>query len=541
MSVSAADVVVIGSGAAGLSAALTASLEGAVVHIIEKSEWIGGTTAMSGAGLWVPANHIARQQGIADSVDEVIEYLRASAPPTWHEREGPLWERFARDAPRMLEMLDAHTPLEFELTREPDPMAEQPGGKRVGRMVTPRALSRRVVGKLASRIRRSTLPNLFTYKEAQDYGPYLHPIKAVLALFPRLLYRLVTDSRGQGNALVAGLLRGCLDNDCTLELGTSVIALVQDDSGAIVGVKVDRGGSRETVEARRGVILATGGFEWNEALRERYFPGPLDRIGSPRTNTGDGHHMALRAGAALDRMDQANIYATLPTRYEGEIHGMPSLFHCAPHSIVVNREGQRFASEYDYNFGEVLDRREGPDGEPMHLPCWMIADAQFLAKSGMFRWYARKLPGWVRRADSLEALATLVELPPQALVETVSRYNGFATQGRDDDFQRGEGVWEIFKSPAVEGDPSGALGEIERAPFLAVPVNRSILVTKGGPRTNADGQVLRPNGSQIGGLYCAGAAMANPIGTRAVGAGTTLGPCLTWGYTCAQSLLRTNR
>jgi len=251
--------------------------------------------------------------------------------------------------------------------------------------------------------------------------------------------------------------------------------------------------------------------------------------------------MAERAGAALAHMDQANIYATLPTRYRGQAHGMPSQFYAARHAIVVNRQAERFVSEFDYNFGEAFDKRAADGRTAVNMPCWMIADQRYLKNTIMFRWYARYKPGWVVKAPNIGQLAERTGLDPQALSDTVARYNRFATNGRDEAFHRGESVWEQFKTGATEQDRSPALGTIEVAPFMAVRINRSILVTKGGPRTNAEGQVLREDGSVIGGLYCAGVAMANPIGTRNVGAGTTLGPCMTWGYICGQSLLRTNR
>jgi 3-oxosteroid 1-dehydrogenase len=156
-------------------------------------------------------------------------------------------------------------------------------------------------------------------------------------------------------------------------------------------------------------------------------------------------------------------------------------------------------------------------------------------------WYAKNVKGWIRRANSIAELAQKIDVPAPALEQTVMRYNQFSDDGRDQDFHRGETIWEQSKSGSTPQDYSAALGSIVKKPYLAIPLNRSILVTKGGPRTDANGQVLRPDGSAIAGLYCAGVAMANPIGTRNVGAGTTLGPCLTWGYICAQSLLRSNR
>lgn len=535
------DIVVIGSGAAGLSAALAAAVNGARVLVIEKSEKLGGTSAMSGAGVWIPANHLAAEAGIADSEEEALDYLRATAPEGWAEEEAPLWEAFVKAAPKTLALIDQHTPIEFRLTTEPDPMAECKGGKPAGRMVSPMPLRRAVAGPFAKALRRSTLPHLFTYHEVKDYGVYMHPFRAIAKLSPRLAKRVLTNARGQGNALVAGLVRGCLDQGVQIELGCGAEALEQDELGAVTGVVVRRSDGNALIAAERGVVLASGGFEWNAELREQYFPGPFDRIGSPRTNTGDGHELARRAGAALARMDQANVYATVPVQYEGKPHGMPVTFHGARHAIVINRDAERFVSEWDYNVGEAVDLRDPQTGEPLHLPCWMIGDRRFLTNSLVFLWYARNQRGWLRLANSLPALAKKIGVNADALEQTVARYNADVATGRDTAFGRGESLWEQKLSGASPDDLSPALGSVERAPYFAVPLNRSILVTKGGPRTDATGQVLRPDGSRIGGLYCAGVAMANPIGTRNVGAGTTLGPCMTWGYICAQSLLTSNR
>ena len=534
------DIIVVGSGAAALSAALTAAHGGAQVLVLEKSDKVGGTSAMSGAGTWIPANHLARRAGIDDSEEDALTYLRATAPDGWAKSEDALWQSFVAAAPRALELIDELTPLEFELTPEPDPMCEYDGASRGGRMMSPKVLRRALAGPFASRIRPSTLPHIFTYVEAHELGPYKQPIKVGLKLWRELLHRLLTGARGQGTALVTGLIHGCLEQGVRIETRSEVSQLMSDDLGRIGGVVVEQNGEARQLSARRGVILATGGFEWDSALLMEHFPGPLDRIGSPRTNTGDGQRMAVEVGAALAHMDQANVYATLPTIYEGEVHGMPMTFHGPRHLIVVNRDGQRIGSELDYNLGERVDARDPDTGEPLNLPCWMVADQQYLKNSGMFRWFARKQPGWLRRAPTIPALAEKIGVDPRALAETVERYNGFADQGQDADFHRGESIWERYKSG---GTPEGApvnLGRIDAAPYIAVPLNRSILATKGGPRTDANGQVLREDGSAIAGLYCAGVAMANPIGTRSVGAGTTIGPCMTWGYICAQHLLRTN-
>ena len=528
------DVLVIGSGSAALSAALRCAVGGLRVTILEKTGRLGGTSAMSGAGTWIPANHHAAEAGIADSPKEALDYIRAASPDGWQETEDSLWAAFTRNAPTMLAFLEQHTPLRFALTDEPDTMVER-GGKRRGRMLSPKPLRKSLAGRYARSIRASTLPHLYTYQEVYDGDLYHRPVRATLQYAHRLLWRWLTGSRAQGSALVTGLLAGCLAKGCRIELDARAVELIVED-GSIAGAVVETRNTRRTIRARRGVVIATGGFEWDHDRRNEHFPGALDRLGSPRANTGDGQRMAEAAGAQLARMDQANVYPTLPTFYEGQPHGVPFLFHAEPHAILVDRTGRRFVSEYDFNIGEAMDRRD-TDGMPKHLPAWVIADARFVRNAPPFRWYARKQPGWLIEAPTLAALAAKIEIPAADLEATVARFNGFCAGGRDLDFDRGENFWEETKA----GGPGAALAPIERPPFYAMKLNRSILGTKGGARTNDKGQVLRADGSIVAGLYAAGLAMANPIGTRAVGPGTTIGPNLTWGYICGTNLLSDNR
>jgi 3-oxosteroid 1-dehydrogenase len=466
----ACDFVVVGSGAAALTAALTAAVGGLSVAIVEKSRKIGGTSAMSGAGTWIPGNHHAQAAGVPDSAAAALTYLRSASPAGWEASEGHLWTTFVAQAPRMLAFVERHTPLRYELVEEPDPMAEQPGGVTFGRMVSPRALSRRVVGRHARALRRSTLPHIFTYRELiADVDPYHQPLRTVLRMAPTLLWRWLTDTRGQGSALIAGLLKGCLDHGCVLHTGARALRLVQDGpDGRVRGVEIEQDGARRVLAAARGVLLATGGFEWDAVLREAHFPGPFDRIGSPRTNEGDGQRMARAAGAQLDRMDQANVHPTIPTRYEGHDHGLPMVFQAEPHAIMVDRHGRRFVSEYDYNIGEAIDRRDA-DGAPLHLPVWMIGDRRFLRRSMPLRAYARTDPGWIRRAPTLAALAAAIGVPEDALAATVARFNRFCAEGRDADFQRGESAWQRYKAGIEPGDAIGTLGPIAQGAVRGDP------------------------------------------------------------------------
>jgi 3-oxosteroid 1-dehydrogenase len=530
------DALVLGSGAAGLTAALTAAVAGLRVTVLEKSNRLGGTSAMSGAGTWIPANHHAAAAGLADSAEEALAYLRAAAPEGWAATEDPLWQRLVEAAPEMLRFVEAHSPLRFALTPEPDPLRHLPGAKPRGRMLSPLPLSRWRAGRFALRIRGSTIPELFTYHEAVETDLYHHPFRTAWQLWPRLLWRVLTNRRGKGTALVTGLLRGCLDAGVRVETRARAVELLLDEAGAVTGAVVERDGRRHRVAARRGVVIATGGFEWDAGRLARHFPGPVDYLGSPATNTGDGHRMAEAAGAALDRMDQATLTPSVPTRYEGRLMARPVPFHTEPNAILVNRHGRRFVNELVFNIGEAMDSRDAA-GQPLHLPCWVVSDAGLLRRLPPARWAARADPGWLRRADSIAALAGRIGLDPAVLEATVARYNAACAAGRDAEFGRPSAA-----DAAAAGDRRrrGGLEPIAKPPFLAMPFNRAILGTKGGPRTDAEAAVLRPDGSRIPGLFAAGASSANPIGTRGVGTGTTIGPYMSWGYVAGLALARRN-
>ncbi|WP_312857192.1 FAD-dependent oxidoreductase [Acerihabitans arboris] len=526
------DVLVVGSGSAALSAALAAAAAGLKVLIVEKAAVLGGTSAMSGGAVWVPANHHALARGVEDSPREALAYLRATAPAGWRATEDRLWAQFAFYAPEMLRFLETHTPLRFALTPEADPLMDCAGAKAFGRMLTPDPLRAGVLGKERRPIRRSPLPQVYTYLEVIGEDIYHHPCRVALKLAPRLLWRCLTRTRTKGAALITGLLAGCLAKGCRIETSARVIDLITDARGAVTGAWFSRNGRLTRVTAGRGVVLASGGFEWDALRRAAHFPGPFDAISSPRTNEGDGHRMAQAAGARLAHMDQANMSGSLPTRYEGRPYGLSVFFQYEPNAILVNRDGLRFTNEFAFNLGEALDAREEPGGLPQHLPAWLIADARLLWRAPIVLACALRSRGWMRMAPTLGALAVKLGLPPAALEQTVTRFNRFCATGVDEDFNRHQAHGH------GKGDRRfhGGLMNIKQAPFVAVPFNRSFTATKGGPRTDEFGRVLHLDGHVIPGLFCAGVAMANPIGTRGVGAGTTLGPNLTWGYICGRTL-----
>ena len=524
------DVVVIGSGAAGLSAALSAGARGSRVLVVEKSALVGGTTALSGGGIWVPCHHYQSAIGAVDSPQEALEYIRAVAPQGWHNVEEPLWAAFVDHAPRMLAFVEANSPLRFGPCLEPDPYVEAPGGKRFGRMVSPRPVSDWPLGAWRRRIRGPMFSPWLNYEEVHDSPFYAEHRRILLRLAPRMLYRAATRKRVMGNALVVGLLRGCLEHGCTVWTGTAARRLLKRD-GRVDGVALERDGESIEVGALKGVVLASGGFEWNPQMMAEHFPGPVEWTGSPSTNTGDGQRMAAEIGAKLDRMDQALLFGTTAVGYEGHVRGAPAGDYYLPHSMIVDRHGKRFMNEKEMNIGVALSARDARTREPLHLPAWRIYDGQFASK------YPLALPKSNAYATcvsdtTLDGLARRIGVDAATLVETAARFSRFARAGRDEDFGRGDSYWDRNRMVDPGNAPSPTLGTIEMPPFYAYPFKASFLGTKGGPRTDARGRVTDGDGDVIRGLYAAGNVMANPFGTKAVGAGTTLGPCLTWGYIC---------
>ena len=528
------DVVVVGSGAAGLSAALRAQYLGAKVLVIEKAPVIGGTTAMSGGCIWVPNHHHQSKLGVSDSPEEAMAYIRAVSPEGWHNSEEAQWRAFVDEAPKMLKFVEDLTPINFVPNREPDPYAEAEGGKSFGRNISAGALRTGLVGPWKNKIRLPAVNIELNYEEIVDTFFYSQPRRWALKFAPRLLWRRLRGMRTRGNALTIGLLRGCMDIGVTLWTSATAEQL-NIKNGRITGVRVNHNGEQVHLKTATGIILASGGFEWNTEMMARYFPGPVEWTASPDTNTGDGQRMAAEVGAQLDHMDQALVMGTTPVTYEKRSqHGLPAADYFLPHSMVVNNRGKRFVNEKQMNVGLAFDERDPETGEPIHLPAWRIYDAQFATK------YPHALPnkgqnGIFYWAETLTELASKIGVDAEGLEKTAARFSNFARNGIDEDFSRGASIWDRNRGGDPSHNPNPTLGTIEVPPFYAMPFKASFLGTKGGSRTDAKGRVLRPDGSVIAGLWAAGNVMANSFGSKGVGAGTTLGPCLTWGYIAGEN------
>lgn len=522
------DVVIVGTGAAGLSAALKARSSGAKVLVVEKAPVAGGTTSMSGGCIWAPRHHYTVALGVSDSREAVLDYIRAVAPNGWHNREEPLWAAFVDYVPEVLRFLEASTPLKFQPNREPDPYAEEAGGLPFGRNVSAAPIRLSILGDWQTKVRPPTFDLRLNYEEIVDTYFFANPKKWAVRYLPRLAWRKLMNVRTRGNALTIGLLTGCLDGGVEIWLDAPAKRLVMEGA-RVTGLELEHEGITKNVRAEKGVILASGGFEWNAEMMAEYFPGPVEWTASPSTNTGDGQRMAADVGAQLDHMDQALIMGTTPVIYEGHLQGQPAADYFLPHSMIVNRNGRRFVNEKQMNIGLAFAQKDPETGTPLHLPAWRIYDSQFAHKYP-HALPKKSIPDNHFVAGTLEELAGLIGVDAAGLQETAHRFSAFARAGVDDDFGRGASIWDRARGGDPEHEPNPTLGTIEKPPFYAMPFKASFLGTKGGPRTNEKAEVLDSNDAPIPGLYAAGNVMANSFGSKGVGAGTTLGPCLTWGY-----------
>lgn len=531
------DVVVLGSGAAGLTAALAAAVEGARVAVFEKGSLLGGTTALSGGTVWIPANQPAAEAGVADSAQAGLEYLSSLSLGMIVPE---LAQALVEGGPEYVEFIHANSELRFRLVEGyPDYHPERPGGlPGGGRSIEVDLVSFEGIEQWEERV--AGVPSRMLIRETPLGGG-----TGVLAAD-------VTAERerrrveGLGRGLVAGLLKACLAHGVEIVLQARGVRLLTDE-GAVTGVSVERPDGVVDVAAR-SVVLATGGFEYDAELVRDFLRGPLSRpLGAP-TNTGDGLRMAMRVGAQLGNMREAwwaPMVSYPGTRRDGGENGLlASRDRALPGSIMVNRYGRRFANEAaNYNaFGGAFHQLDASRFEYPNLPSFMIFDQSAVDRFGVLGGApGDAVPSWVTRADSLDELCAALGLPAVAVKASVEDFNANARVGVDPQFGRGESAFDRFPGGRTTGEPESphsTLGPLETAPFYGVEVKSSLLGTKGGPRTDTSGRVLDVDGEAIRGLYAAGNAMANPTGMVYGGAGATLAVAGVWGMYAGRAAVR---
>jgi 3-oxosteroid 1-dehydrogenase len=555
------DVVVMGSGAAGLTGALRASHLGLSALVVEKSAVWGGSAAMSAGAIWVPNNPKMRAAGIDDSDDDALRYLEAV---TFGEIDRERLRAFVRDANRMVAWLEAESHVAFTtLPRYPDYDTGVEGSRPGGRSLEPVAYNGSLLGDDFRTLHAPYAGTLILGKflmripEARELlMPGLKPKLGLLRGFVRYAARTRTRRRfgrdpylTMGQALTARLRRSLLDRGIDLWLSAPVTELVRAD-GRVEGVVVERDGGSRRVRARHGVLVASGGFERNAEMRARYQRTPHDVAWTAGhvDNTGDGIRLGEVAGGALDTDLMAEAWWTPCVVPPGHGASVLVIEKSLPHGIFVTREGRRFVNEAsNYNaVGQAMYEAE-EKGEGA-VPAWWIGDATYRKRFIMGPvgpgqlMPDRKLPGalrpgagWLHRADSVRDLAVELDLDPDVLTATVDRFNAAARLGDDPDFGRGRTANDVYYAdPRVTPNPS--LGPVETAPFYAVAVYPGDLGTKSGLVTDAGGRVLDADGVAVPGLYAAGNATSSVMGRSYPGAGATLAPAMTFGFLAAEAM-----
>ena len=528
------DVIVLGSGAAGLVAALAASDSGASVALFERADLLGGSTAISGGVCWVPMNHHMDEAGMPDSREDALRYLESLS---LGQMDPVLAQAFVDGARATVEWLERVTDLEFAtIPGYPDYHPEHPGGRpEGGRSLDPGLFSYRNLGPWASLVAASKRSVRLRITDTTLGGGTGFLDDATLA------HREEHDLRGCGAALVGPLLAALLNAGIEPVLGARATELVVED-GRVRGVRItiesaDQPDMSHLVRARRGVVIATGGFEWNPELVTSFLRGPMTSPASVPSNEGDGLLMAMRAGASLANMPQAWWAPTVSVPGD-EAFGRPRATllnreRTLPGSIMVNRAGHRFANEAaNYNaLGGAFHHLDPADFGYSNLPCWLIFDGRNARTFGSFGTPAgTPIAEWITRADTLAGLADLLGVDTASLTDTVSRWNDFVDAGDDADFGRGRSAYDRWSGDGrYRGELASTLGRLDEAPYFAVEVHPGTLGTSGGPRTDADGRVLDSAGLPIPGLFAAGNAAAAPTALAYGGAGGTLGPIIVFG------------
>ncbi|QRY63375.1 3-oxosteroid 1-dehydrogenase [Gordonia sp. PDNC005] len=543
------DVVVVGSGAAGMSAAITAAAAGLKVVIVEKSQRWGGTTSRSGGGVWIPGNEVLAAKGPADSTSDARTYLHSLVGD---DVPAELIDAYLEHGPETIAFLNRNSALDLEWVRGySDYFPEAPGGRASGRSCEPKPFDVRTIGDDFTTMEPFYTPTpLNVVVKQSDYRwlstglrRWRGPVR-MMAVGARTFAAKARGRRlvGLGNALVASLMVGLQRHGVPIHLGVALSGLITDAEGAVLGARVTGSDGEHEVIARRGVILACGGFDHDPALRAQHHRAPAgpDLSLGVVTNSGDGLRAATAVGADTALLDDAWWAPSIPLP-RGPWFALAE--RSLPRSIIVNKRGERFMNE-SLPYVEATHAMFGGEhgvgpGAAENLPAWLVFDQTYRNRYLFAGKPARSpLPkkwfdsGALVKADTVAELAERLGLSEGALTATVDRFNGFARDGVDSDFHRGESAYDHYYGD-TSNKPNPSLGEISTGPFYAAAIVPADLGTKGGVRIDVRARVLRDDDSVIDGLYAAGNVAAPVMGHTYAGPGATIGPAMVFGRVAA--------
>lgn len=559
------DVLVVGSGAGGLSAAVSAAHRNLDVLVVEKEHVFGGTTARSGGWMWIPCNGPARREGVEDSIEKARTYLQHEAGDHF---DAARVDAFLETGPRAVEFFEQNTALQFDLGPTfADYHPDAPGGMPGGRSIVARPYDGRELKSEIRRLRPPLSEITFLGMMIGSGKELLHffnvtksPVSAfyVARLFLKFLRDMAFHGRPMrlmnGNALVARLAKSCFDRNVPIWTDAPVRELIDDGKGRVTGAIVDTREGPVEVTARKGVVLAAGGFPQDPVRRKALFPhspsGYEHVSPAPPGNTGDGLRLGEAVGATVDDTlphSAAWVPVSRPPRADGTLGVFPHFVdRSKPGVIAVTRSGRRFVNEANsyHDFCQAMVRRcREEDGE---ICAFFIADHKTLRKYGLG--YVKPAPvpfgqhirsGYLAQGKTLKDLAAQIGVDGEELERTVARYNEPARRGEDPEFHKGSTAYNISLGDP-EHKPNPCLAPVEKGPFYAVKLFVGDLGTFSGLRSDENARVLDGDGKPIQGLYAAGNDAASIMGGNYPGGGITLGPAITFGYIAARHMSGAN-
>lgn len=536
------DFLIVGSGAGALVAAVTAKTAGLRPLVVEKTDLVGGSTALSGGILWLPDNPLMAREHIADSREASLTYLANFTRDDDLIATPARREAFVDAIPDMIAAMEAQGMKYRRCPGYCDYYDDLPGGHVDGRSIQAELFDLNELGPWRDRFRRSPTGMPLRTSEARQLLLMKRTAPGALMalrLGARLALQKFTGRQvvGSGGSLQGRMLQIALRLGVEIWTGTALTDL-EFRNGRAIGATLSRDGTSVHVPASRGVLIAAGGFARNLAMREKYQPSPAsnDWTKANPGDTGEVIEMMERAGAALGMMDQAWWIPTLLPPGQNPHHAVPET--CKPLSIMVDASGSRFVNE-SASYMEIGNAMYARNASVSAIPAWHIMDGRYRRRY----FYGVNPPGgvkpewiedgWMKRADTLAELARQCGIDPVGLEDTVARFNQFCRSGRDLDFQRGDTVYNrYYGDPTVKPNP--CLGAIEEGPFLAAPLMPGDAGTCGGACIDEHGRVLRADGSTIDGLYAAGNSTASLSGPYYAGAGLSIGASSVFGYLAAR-------
>lgn len=545
-----ADVVIVGSGAAALVTALAAREGGLRPLIIESADLIGGNSAISGGGVWIPNNHVIKRGGQTDSYEEARTYLDACVGDVGPASSPERRHAYLTSGPEMVQWLETLGMRWVYGKGYSDYYPERPGGKALGRGIEGRKYNIKRLGTWADKLRFAVRAFPLYTAEVSSMAVSFRTMRGFFtaariigleATLPRLLGMQLV---GLGNALMGRMLEMALRRNIPIWTGSPMRDLIVE-RGRVVGVVVEREGRTIRVGATRGVMLASGGFEKNADMRARYQEAPVTNAWTSGTDGNTGHPIeaARNAGAALALMDDAWWGPTMLNPSTGSPQFMLQE-RSLPYCFIVAKDGRRFMNESE-SYVDAGHHQYERNRQVAAIPAWQIMDSRHRAyypfgPAMPGRGGTKKLieSGMLVEASTLEELARKIEVDVDGLVATTRRFNEFARTGKDLDYRRGDSAYDrVYSDPRVQPNPN--LGAVERGPFYAARVYPGDLGTKGGILTDEHARALRDDGSVIDGLYAAGNCSASVMGRTYPGPGSTLGPAMVFGYIAGRHMAAT--